>query len=492
MVKRVHQAGQEVMELCVRQGGTITGEHGVGSEKRQYMPLMFNADELRVMQDIKDVFDPNGLLNPGKIFPEQAKPEAGGRRLEVGGSRLEVGGSKLEVGGWKLEVRGQKSEIQNPKSTQEAADAVSAWASLAQPPSLRIRGGGTKSNLLPPADVTLSTGALRGIQACSLDDLCVTAGAGTPLAELQQELARDRMWAPLASPWPACTLGGLVATNFNAPLRMRYGALRDLILAMTVVLPDGRIIRAGRAVVKNVAGYDLPKLFVGSHGTLGLITDVTLKLMPFPRARASLIAPIDDLGRGLALGTRLLRVCLAASALLLCHGCNIPGVPAPYALIHTAEGVPEDVAAELAQARGVLQAEGITGVTLLDNVAGSDVWGDWLSAASPTDTTLRLGVPPKDLSKTVSGLAPVLQSPFIADVASGMLYARNTNVEAARQSARSVGGYAIVLSGPSASANGSQSDVWGHTPDGLDLMRAIKARYAARAHGLFNAGAFVV
>ncbi len=100
---------------------------------------------------------------------------------------------------------------------------------------------------------------------------------------MQAELARDKLWVPLVSPWPEATIGGIVATNFNAPLRMRYGAVRDLVLAATVVLPDGRVIRAGRPVVKNVAGYDLPKLFVGSYGTLGLLTDVSLKLAPLPR-----------------------------------------------------------------------------------------------------------------------------------------------------------------------------------------------------------------
>ena len=95
------------------------------------------------------------------------------------------------------------------------------------------------------------------------------------------------MWVPLASPWNESTLGGIVATNFNAPLRMRYGALRDLVLTATVALPNGRVIRAGRPLVKNVAGYDISKLFVGSYGTLGVITDVTLKLAPLPRARQS-------------------------------------------------------------------------------------------------------------------------------------------------------------------------------------------------------------
>ncbi|MDQ7028410.1 MAG: FAD-binding oxidoreductase [Ardenticatenia bacterium] len=97
---------------------------------------------------------------------------------------------------------------------------------------------------------------------------------------LQQRLAEVGMQVALASPWPDATVGGLVAANLNAPLRLRYGAIRDNVLCATVALADGRVIRAGRPVVKNVAGYDLPKVFVGSCGTLGVLTDVTLKLIP--------------------------------------------------------------------------------------------------------------------------------------------------------------------------------------------------------------------
>ncbi len=137
---------------------------------------------------------------------------------------------------------------------------------------------------------------------------------------------------------------------------MRYGAIRDLLLAMTVVMPDGRVVRAGRPVVKNVAGYDLPKLEVGAHGTLGLMTDISLKLLPAPRSRVSLVVPLQTLSEGLMLGSQLLPVCLVASALLLCKGCETEDLDAPYTLIYTAEGVDEDVDAELKQVRSVLGA----------------------------------------------------------------------------------------------------------------------------------------
>src|SRR5690606_16540709 len=128
------------------------------------------------------------------------------------------------------------------------------------------------------------------------------------------------MQAPLASPWEGTTIGGLVATNLNSPQRLRYGALRDMVMAMTVALADGRVIRAGRPVVKNVAGYDLPKLFIGSHGTLGLLTDVTLKLSPLPRARRTLALPVADLPQGMAWAGATVATWLVLSSAVLCSG----------------------------------------------------------------------------------------------------------------------------------------------------------------------------
>jgi D-lactate dehydrogenase (cytochrome) len=460
MIQRVHLAGHEVIELCVQMGGTITGEHGVGTEKRQYMSLIFNPGELQAQQDIKEIFDPEHILNPGKILPEfKYEPEP---------------------------VKAQPlAKTFAPISVEEASEGIRSWTADQKLSTLRLKGGGTKSSLLSPADVTLSTQNLRGIQSFAMNDLYVTVNAGTPLSELQEELKVNNVWVPMVSPWSESTVGGVVATNFNAPLRSRYGAIRDLILAMTVVLPDGRIVRAGKAVVKNVAGYDLPKMFVGSYGTLGLITDVTFKLLPFPRKRSTLVVPVDDLKFGLALGRKLLRVCLVASSLILCKDCKISSVSSPYAIIYTAEGLPEDVQAELAQAQAVLQSEGVKGINELDTESGNEIWADWMNKAS-TSTILRMGVAPKDLGKTLTDLAPKLKdAPFMADLPSGMVYMQSSEIEAIRQSAQATGGYTIMFSG----ANGKH-DVWGHTPEGLDLMRGIKDRWDPR--GLFNPGAFIV
>jgi D-lactate dehydrogenase (cytochrome) len=399
-------------------------------------------------------------LNPGKIVPElaPAKPT-------------------------QLQAPATVSSEYAPRDTAEASEAVRAVHAAQK--SLRVRGGGTKSAMLPPTDAVLSTRGLCGIRAYELNDLYVTVGAGTPLAELQAQLSRDKVWTPLIAPWPESTVGGMVATNFNAPLRMRYGALRDLILAMTVVMPDGRVIRAGKPVVKNVAGYDLPKLHTGAFGTLGVITDVSLKLLPLPRRRTSLVIPVQTLGEGLALSSRLLRVCLIASALLLCKGCDFPGIDAPFALIYTAEGVAEDVAVELAEVRAAVAAPGGPAPVEVESLSGSELWAAWL-AAEQAGPVARTGVAPKDLGRFLVEVAPRLgASPFIADVASGLAYTRDQEPAVLRLAAERLGGYSAVVAGASGVA-----DRWGRAPEGLILMQGLKSKWDVRS--TFNPVAFRV
>ncbi len=473
LLARVWRVGEAFMRLCVEQGGSITGEHGVGSEKRHYMPLMYTPDELAVMAEIKWLFDPHDRLNPGKIFPQNQQGDKSANQQSGPPTSVQLGQAP--------ESRPAEGTAYAPRDVTDAARFIRSCAADCQP--LRLRGGGTKSAGLPALPVTLSTAHLAGVRTCATEDLYVTVGAGTPLAELQAELARHGMWTPLVAPWPAATIGGIVATNFNAPLRMRYGGVRDLTLAATVVLPDGRIIRAGRPVMKNVAGYDLPKLFVGSHGTLGLIADVSLKLAPRPRARASLIVPVETLDQGVRWADQLRRVCLVASALLLCRGCDLPDVSTPYALIYTAEGWPEDVAAELAQARAALQTAHAATPTQVSELAGSDLWADWLAAAA-AETVVRAGVAPKDLLQLMTTVVPALgEASFVADIANGQLFTRGLTVETVRSPARALAGYAVVLAGTAA-------DRWGHTPDALRLMRGLKALWDAG--GFFNPAAYIV
>lgn len=452
LMQRIHATGHQIMELCVRMGGSITGEHGVGSEKREFMPLMYTADELAVMREIKDLFDPHQLLNPGKIFPTTMPiPSASPTLGSVPTSPFA------------------------PSDAEQAAHAICAW--YAQGQRIRVTSNGVARD----DAMILSTKNLRGVVNYSLDDLYVTVKAGTPLGDLQAELAREQMWVPLVAPSPNTTIGSIIATNLNAPLRMRYGGIRDVLLAARVVLPDGRQIWAGRPVVKNVAGYDLPKLFVGAYGTLGLIVDATLKLMPVPHSRATLLIPLDDIEQGMRLGMRLARVALVASGVLLCSNYPVTDSRAPYALVYTVEGMHEDVEAELAQVRACVQDEEMHPLAQLDSPSANHVWANFLHASDDT-LIVRAGVAPKDLPALVKWLADD-RTTWLADWANGMLYTRGVPIEAIRPLALKLGGYAVVL-------KGNASDVWGYAPASLEWMRALKRRWDPQ--GLFNPGAYVV
>jgi FAD/FMN-containing dehydrogenase len=124
-------------------------------------------------------------------------------------------------------------------------------------------------------------------------DLIVVVRAGTPLADLSTKLAAACQQLALDAPLPGATVGGTVAVNTSGPRRMAYGTVRDLLIGVTIVRPDGVLARAGGKVVKNVAGYDLGKLVTGSYGTLGLITECAFRLHPVPEAGVVLRRPVD-------------------------------------------------------------------------------------------------------------------------------------------------------------------------------------------------------
>ena len=165
---------------------------------------------------------------------------------------------------------------------------------------VRMRGGGTKlawGGPTEPAQVDLSTERLDSVVEHNKEDLTAVLQAGVPLARAQEIFADANQMVALDPPLGeggAATIGGVVATADSGPLRHRYAAARDLILGVTVALSDGTVARAGGKVIKNVAGYDLAKLFTGSFGTLGLIVEVVMRLHPLARDRMTAVGRSDD------------------------------------------------------------------------------------------------------------------------------------------------------------------------------------------------------
>lgn len=180
--------------------------------------------------------------------------------------------------------------IAEPGTAEDLA-ACLRWARGA---GLKVtpRGGGTKLGWgNPPAacDLLLSTARLDRVLEHAWADMTVIAEAGCRVADLQRALAEHGQHLALDPLWPErATIGGILSTNDSGTLRHRYGSLRDLIIGITVALPDGTLARSGGKVVKNVAGYDLAKLFTGALGTLGVIVQAIFRLHPLPRETRSL------------------------------------------------------------------------------------------------------------------------------------------------------------------------------------------------------------
>ena len=173
-----------------------------------------------------------------------------------------------------------------PGSAQEAAELLRTLGEEGRP--VRPRGGGTKpwGPLIDGADV--ETGGLARIVEHNVGDFTAILEAGVPLAAAQAEFARHgQMLAVDPALDEAATVGGVMATSDSGPLRHRYGSMRDLVVGTTVALSDGKLASSGGKVIKNVAGYDLGKLFCGSFGTLGLIVRVALRLHPLPPRTAT-------------------------------------------------------------------------------------------------------------------------------------------------------------------------------------------------------------
>jgi len=382
-VARVKQAGREIMETCVRAGGTITGEHGVGLDKSEYLPLVFNDDDMGAMLRVRAAFDPAGLCNPGKIIPvlkgcgearavvatkeRIANAEGDGRGANGGGETFEDDRrQRFETesnGAFTSPSSSRPSALSAPASssakttTAHAARATSpsdtsarvafdplrASAALAAivgeshvaaapesfgtngvAPALAVRPSSVEETCevlklasregwkvvpagacnwldagepLSRADVIVRTTRIARAFEHEPADLVATAGAGVTLADFNLAAARAGQWLPLDPPGGGkATLGGVAATGERGAQTFGYGAPRSYVLGMKVALADGTVIRAGSCVVKNVAGYDLCKLFVGSHGTLGLILELTFKLRPRPARAATVVARSENLG----------------------------------------------------------------------------------------------------------------------------------------------------------------------------------------------------
>lgn len=257
---------------------------------------------------------------------------------------------------------------------------------------LLIEGHGTKSGMLRPvrAARTLSTSGLSGINLYAPKELIISASAGTPLPEIEAALAAGGQYliaeppdlsGLLAdahrseTPRPQ-TLGGVVATNLSGPRRVAWGAMRDHVIGVRAVTGQAEVIRSGGRVLKNVTGLDLCKLLTGSHGTLGVITEISLKVLPAPEATGTLVLPGLDAVAGVAALSASLgspygvtgAAWLPAEATSQVPG--LDGLRAAAALVRI-----EEFAQSVEYRLGRLRDQfGLTAAIMLDNEASRAVW----------------------------------------------------------------------------------------------------------------------
>ena len=191
--------------------------------------------------------------------------------------------------------------------------SASEIASRLQSGPARVCGSGTRPWGAPVDAPVVETAALRGWEH-EPGDFTAVVGAGMPVSEVQARLAEYGQMLAVDPPGDG-TIGGLFATGDSGPLRHRYGAPRDLIIGVELALSDGSVARGGGRVIKNVAGYDLPKLVTGSFGTLGVITEVCVRLHPLPSAYATAVVACSTPEEVQAEVLRLARLPLEAEAL---------------------------------------------------------------------------------------------------------------------------------------------------------------------------------
>jgi FAD/FMN-containing dehydrogenase len=280
-LERAHELAGEILDLCIALGGSITGEHGVGVEKREFLARMFGPSDLELMRRLRAAIDPAELANRGKMLPATNGDREHGDRDPSG-------------------------LAQDPRvaALREAIDAARRDGARVLP-----RGGGTKPALSTPPDGvrSLELGELRGIVRHDPEELTLTALSGTPVAELAAALAEHRQYLPFDPPLAAAgaTLGGVVAAGASGPGRHRHGGVRDFVIGARFLCGTGELIAGGGRVVKNAAGFDLPKLLVGSLGRLGVIVEVSLKVLPAPPAWGTLRADAGELEPALEAIARL-------------------------------------------------------------------------------------------------------------------------------------------------------------------------------------------
>jgi glycolate dehydrogenase FAD-binding subunit len=384
----------------------------------------------------------------------------------------------------------QPQFVAGPENEEQLASLLSC----ANETDVRVvpRGGGTKLDWGNPpkkAEVILSTARLDRVLEHAWADLTVTVQAGCTVQALQNTLAQHGQRLACDCLWPdRSTIGGLLSTNDSGALRLRFGALRDLIIGVTLALPDGTLASSGGKVVKNVAGYDLPKLATGALGTLGVITRAVFRVHPLPHSARTLSFPAANFQTMQQHVLSIQDSKLAHTALQIRWVAR--GQPSVDILFEATEAGINAQESQLRNLLGSTQAE----------QAAESVWKARQELWTSADNTLiaKISTLPAEIAKMAGDLKHIAKSQKLQwqmvvqatgigtlrlDGEPDHLFAA---VEQLRNTLEGHGGSFVILLRPKVLAS---LDAWGNAGDAIGLMWAVKQQLDPK--GTLNPGRFV-
>ncbi len=358
----------------------------------------------------------------------------------------------------------------------------------------------------------LCTTALNTLVDYQPADMTVRVGAGMSLAQLQAVLGENRQWLPLDPPCPErATVGGLIAANLNGPSRFSQGTVRDFLIGLRVVRSDGTLIKGGGQVVKNVAGYDLPKLYCGSFGTLGVIVEATFMIRPRPEAQTTLALTFSSAEKA---GEAALKLTgsdiqpffleLANFSPVLSHPLSGGPLPPGYLLFVGFAGIQEEVDEQRSLLRAVLGDDECVVEELSADEAQtlSQALRDF-PVSGQAALRCKVSLQPTQLATFCADLAAEAQRRqipvrLLARAGNGILYTAFEGeavpdnqllalVDWIRVQAARNNGFAVVEEIPSALKE--RANVWGTVGKAFPLMQRLKE--TLDPNGILNPGRFI-
>jgi len=464
-MNRVKKAGWEIMEACTDLGGTISGEHGIGIEKIDAMRLVFSEDDFEIQRSLKAAFDPQGLLNPGKVIPDPpiySQEHALARRRPKEMQEEITDNNNVE-----------KRFVKKIRQTISEKQAV-----------LPLGCGTCKDfgNLTKGPVDCLDSSPLNHIVEFDPPNQVVTVGAGMPLTELQQRLGEYRQWLPVRPPTAlgGHSIGGMTALGACGPERMVYGAPRDLLLGLRFISGKGRLISTGGKVVKNVAGYDMTCLLVGSAGTLGFITQLTYRIAMLPE-RCSTFTGRGTLNNCTAVSSKLI-----TSAIGPAHVTAVPVITNNHDISHgewrlTAgfEGFSKTIDYQLKKTRTLMEKAGLENDAPDDYKALEGCFATFYSLLEHYAFLICGNFPMDRLWEAVLSLEDIFSgSPIFLDLGCGRVIAAlddlsGENWKKICKASTKSGGHVLLEKAPEAFKK--EHDVFGPVRSEWQIMHRIKA-----------------